>query len=315
VTPRLAASLLAATLVIAGCSSSDDDAASDASATTSATTSDDSASTTADETPASSTAPMSTIASSTDTSVAPSTSTSTPPTTEAPAATSTTVADDESADADFTDAEQADRAAARTALITLSVFPDGWVEDPVEDDEADPSADAFQAEFDACLGRDDVQVGDELDRLKVSTGEFHPVDDDATTVSHEVVLAPDVDTALAAMAEVRVDGAEECLAAVIQEFYVTSFADDPDLAEVGIGDVIVTRTESDRDPNLAVGVMLEVPLTIGDQTVSQFLELLYQRQGRALSELSFSAFGAPFNRDGYTVLSDEAIIRIATIGN
>lgn len=312
--PRLAASLVAAALLV-GCSSSDDAATDDTSDDTSATTSTVTSTTlesTTTTSPPDSTAgtPLTTEqpADTTPTSAAPPTTGATD--TTLPAATTTVAVDD------LTEAEMVDQENARGALITLAVFPDGWVEDPVEDDEDDPTADAFEAEFDACLGRDSgAQVGDQLDRLKVTTGEFHPVGDDSTTVSHEVVLAPDIDTALAAMAEVRVDGAEQCLADVIGAFYETSFADDPDLAEVGIGDVVVTRTESDRDPDLVVGVMLEVPLTIGDQTVSQFLELLNQRQGRALSELSFSSFGSPFDRNGYTVLSDEAIIRIATIGN
>lgn len=218
---------------------------------------------------------------------------------------------------DFTDAEESDRNTARSALIALSVFPDGWVEEPVDDDDDDDTGTSeFEAEFDTCLGRDGGdRVGDAIDRLKVGTGEFHPVDDDTITVSHEVVLAPDVETALEAMAEVRVDGAEACLADVIGDFYRATFADDPELADVGIGDVIVTRTEADSAPDVAVGILLEVPLTIGDQTVSQFSELLYQRSGRALSELSFSSFGALFDRAGYAVLSDEAAIRLATIGN
>jgi hypothetical protein len=204
---------------------------------------------------------------------------------------------------------------ARTALITIDTFPEGWVEDPVEEDEDDPDTEAFEDEFDACLGRDDDQrVGDDLDALAVTTGDFHPAETDTTTVSHEVVLAPDEPTAITAMNEVTIDGAEPCLADLIQAFYVASFSEDPDLAEITIGDVIVTRTENEQAPDLAVGVMLEVPLTIGDETVSQFLEILYQRQGRALSQLSFAAFGGPFDRDGYNVLSAEALAGLAEIG-
>ncbi len=59
------------------------------------------------------------------------------------------------------------------------------------------------------------RVGDDLERLAVSTGDFRPADDDTTSVSHEVVLAPDVDTAITAMAEVSVDGAESCISDVI----------------------------------------------------------------------------------------------------
>ena len=275
--------------------------------TTPTTAADSGPTTVADSTTTPTTAPPTTSAATTDGPDA----TDAPSTTDAAGGTTTTVDAGE-----FSDSELMDRDAARSALVTLSVFPDGWVEDPVEDDDDEDSGTSeFEAQFDACLGRDDDnQVGDELDRLKVTSGDFHPADDDSTTVTHEVVLAPDVETALEAMAEVRIDGAESCLADVIGGFYRATFAEDPDLADVGIGDVIVTRTETERDPDAMVGVLLEVPLTIDGQTVSQFLELLYQRQGRALSELSFSSFGGQFSRDGYTVLSDEAIIRLASIG-
>ncbi len=79
--------------------------------------------------------------------------------------------------------------------------------------------------------------------------------------------------------------------------------------------MIVTRTENEQNADLAVGVLLEIPLTIGEDTVSQFLELLYQRQGRALSELSFTSFGTPFARDGYAALSDETVADLAAIGS
>jgi hypothetical protein len=213
-----------------------------------------------------------------------------------------------------TEAERADRELARTALVTLDAFPEGWVEEP-DANTVDTDTEEFEAEFRACLGRSDAErVRDDLQELAVSTGDFHPDGDDATTVTHEVVLAPDETTAITAMSEVAVDGAEPCLAQVIRRFYISSFADDPDLADVGVGEVIVTRTESDQDRAAAVGVLLEVPLTLGDQTVSQFLEVLYQRHGRALSELSFSSFGSPFSRDGYGVLSDDVGARLTSIG-
>jgi len=215
----------------------------------------------------------------------------------------------------FTAAQMDDRELARIALISLAVFPDGWVEDPVEDDEDDPRTDAFEADFEACLGRDDdTRVGDDLAALAVRTGDFHPVDRDVPSVSHEVVLAPDEATAIAAMTEVSVDGAESCLSDVIRSFYEASFSVDPDLEEIEIADVVVTPAETGRAPDLAVGIVLEVPLRVGQQTTSQFLEILYQRQGRALGKLSFSAFGTPFDRDGYTVLSDEALSGLAAIG-
>lgn len=295
---RFIPALVAVTCLAAACSSSSD------SASTTTTTAPPSESTeppdtTVPETPETTNAP--------ETTAPP---TATPPTTT-PETTAPTVDGSE-----FSDAEIADRELARTALVTLDDFPDGWWEEPQDDDEDDPETKAFEAQFDSCLGRDDDErVGDDLEDLAVTTGDFHPADDDSTSVAHEVVLAVDEATAITAMAEVAIDGAEPCLADVIQAFYVATFAEDPELAAIGIGEVVVTRTETEREPDLAVGVLLEIPLTIGDETISQFLEILYQRQGRALSELSFSSFSAPFTRDGYTALSDEAVIGLATIGS
>ncbi len=216
---------------------------------------------------------------------------------------------------DLSDAQRAEQDLARSVLITLDSFPDGWIEEPNDDDDSGDDAE-FESQFDACLGRDDDErVGDDLEPLAVSTGDFRPVDDESTSVSHEVVLAPDADTAITAMSEVSVEGAETCIADVVERFYETSFTDDPDLAGIDIGDVIVTRTERERPADVAIGVLLEIPLTLDGQTVSQFLEVLYQRQGRALSELSFTSLGSPFSRDGYTILSDEAAVGLATIGN
>ena len=278
----LVAALVAAILSVGGCSSSD--------ATTTPTTGSS----------ASTTSPGSTAATGATVST-----TSVPPSTAAATSAPPKVT-----------AEANDLDIARGALITLSLFPGDWIEDPVRDEDDDPDTDEFEADFDACLGRDDQsRVRDDIEQLEVRTGDFHPADDATTTVSHEVVLAPDVDTARAAMDEVRIDGAEPCLANVIGNFYRTELAADPDLADVTIGDDVVTRAEEGREADEAVGVLLEVPLTIGDQTVSQFLELLYQRQGRALSELSFSSFGARFDRDRHTALGDEVARRLAAIGD
>jgi hypothetical protein len=312
VTRRLVPAVVAAACLVVSCSSNDESTATN--------------STTTPEISPSTTAPSSTTANTTvDDTTAPDTTDSDTVADTTPDTTAATTVPDTAADStlpdpadvvDLTDAERADQEVARTALISLAVFPDGWVEEPATEDGDDPDTDAFEAEFDECLDRhDDERVGDELEELAVTTGDFHPVDDDATTVSHEVVMATDESMAVAVMADVTIDGAESCLAGVVQSFYITIFADDPDLADITVGDVVVTRTEGDRSPDSTVGVMLEVPLTIGGDTVSQFLEILYQRDGRALSQLSFSSFGVPFDREGYDVLSEEVAVALARIGS
>lgn len=306
-TPRI---LVLALALAAACSSGDDSSGSEAATTTSVPAVDEaSASTEPATTPSATTAPATTAPATAPATAPPATtsppdSTGTSPSTSAPAADAPTL----------TEAQLADQELARSALITIDSFPEGWVEEPNEDDD-DDGDDGFEAEFDACLGRvDEERVGDDLEPLVVSTGDFQPVDDGSTSVSHEVVLAPDVDTAVTAMSEVSVEGAESCISDVVRRFYQTTLADDPALDGVEIGEVVVTRTERERPADLAIGVLLEIPITIEEDTISQYLEVLYQRQGRALSELSFTSLGSPFSRDGYTILSDEAVIGLAPIG-
>ena len=265
--------------------------------------------------PASTSGPATTAPATTTTTTTLGLTTTAPVTTEPPVTSSPTAPPATTQPSDLTPAELADQELARSVLITLDSFPTGWVEEPATED--DSLADVeFEDQFDACLGRDDdVRVGDDLERLAVSTGDFQPAGDEGTSVSQEVVLAPDVDTAITAMSEVSVDGAEACIADVVQRFYTKTFAADPALEGIVIGEVSVTRTEQERPVDIATGVLLEIPLTLETDTVSQYLEVLYQRQGRALSELSFTSLGSPFSRDGYTILSDEAAIGLAAIGN
>lgn len=287
--------LLCVALVASACSSGDDSSAS---------------TTVPPVTPATTAAPASTPATTSPPATAPpAPTTEAPVTTEAPAPTTAAGAEPE-----LTDAQLADRDTAQGALITLDVFPEGWSEEPDDDDDGGDTDD-LEAEFDACLGRTaDDRIGDDLEPLTAKTGDFNAPADSSTSVSHEVVLAPDEATAVTAMSEVAVDGAEPCLASAIQVFYTETFAADPGTFEgITLGDVSVTRTQLDLPDDVEVGFLLEIPLTVDDETASQFLEVLYQRDGRALSELSFSSFGASFDREGFAVLRDEAASRLSDI--
>lgn len=288
---------LVALLVVAACSSGDD-VGSPTSTEAGAPTSVVAPPTTAD-TP------------STTTATAPPT---TGPTATVPASTTATSASPGD-DRPLGEAELAERDLAGTALLTVDDFPDGWVESPTSGDDDDPTADRFEEEFDACLGRDpDQRLGEELDRIAAQTGDFHPPDDDSVNVSHEVALAGDEATATARMADVDVSGSEACVADVLLDFYVTLAETEPDLAGIDIGEIVVTRTELEFEPDQRVGVLIEIPLSVDGQSVSQFLEFVYQRDGRALSELTFSSFGQPFARDGYTALTARVADLLAAVG-
>lgn len=216
--------------------------------------------------------------------------------------------------ADLTAAELVERELAGTALVTLDDFPNGWIEAPLEDDADDPLTTRFEERIDTCLGlAGDDPVGDRLDRITASSGAFRPEGSSSPSVEHEVVLAPDVDTAIERMERIDLTGAEGCVGDVVAEFFRTAVAQDPTV-DIEVGEVIVTVDDRDTPPDLSTGFRLEIPLTADGDAATQFVELLYQRQGRALSELTFLSFGEPFSRDGYVALSDTVAISLVLVG-
>ncbi|NNE12721.1 MAG: hypothetical protein HKN41_10830 [Ilumatobacter sp.] len=318
-THRRACALLVGTaLAIAGCSSDDDatspastgDAAISVAATAVSSTSVPSGSepTTAVTNPTATTGSSTAPTSSPTSNPAP----TLPP--DAPTTTTTTTITTTTTNG-LTDEQLADRQLARTALITLDVFPEGWTEQPdvtEVDDEIDVR---FERRFDECLGRDGESLTDRLDDVEAESGDFTAPGENAASVQHSVTLAPDPEVAIAAMSEIAVEGAAACLELVIQDFFTERLAADPEVpADLRVGDVTIVEVDTGEAPDSSFGYEIEIPLELGEQRSSQFLELLFQRRGRALSSLQFSSFGSPFDRDGFAVLSQAAASNIEAIG-
>lgn len=210
-------------------------------------------------------------------------------------------------------------ALAESALIDLSVFPDGWTEIPVDEETADEAADddEYERQVDECLGIDgDDGESDLLESREARSGEFvNETSQTQPSVEHLVTVADDEAMAVRAMERVGTEGAAACLQETLQAF----FDADPDFQDDGsgieLGELAVTRIEFDNDPTLRVGYRIEIPLTLEDETFVQYLEVVYQRQGRALSQLQLASFSTPFPEEGFVSLSDDVVIRLATIGS
>ena len=205
-------------------------------------------------------------------------------------------------------------ALARSAVLDLSVFPEDWTEGPADDEEESEEDQRFAARVDECLGVEGDKVSDAFDDREVKSPEFVDIEDETQpSVDQEVVVADDEAMAIAAMAEVATEGADACLQESIQAF----FEADPDFQDdesgIELGAVVVTRADLGVPLDERVAFVVEIPLTFNDETFVQYLEVLYQRQGRALSQLQLASFGVPFDRDGFEVLADEVDARLAAI--
>lgn len=297
---------LAVTLVAVGaCSSSDDSTAPSTTLTAVASTS---------------AAPETTAAPTTES--APATTEATPPpTTEPPATTepapattteSTTTTNaattepDEGADAELI-------ALAESALINGSLFPDGWTETPPVEEEESEQDEEFSRRVDECLGIEESDESDILEAREAKSGEFEREGDAPASVEHRVTVADDEAMALRAMERAATDGADACLEETLQAFFAT----DPDFQPgdgIELGDLTVTRVDTDAPADERIAYRIELPLTFEQQAFVQYLEVLYQRQGRALSQLQFASFAVPFDEDGHAALSDEVDVRLAAIG-
>lgn len=205
----------------------------------------------------------------------------------------------------------ADIERASTALLTVNDLPDGWAAVPTS-----PSADVDAARVDACFGRGPASPTEVLEARRVDSDDFAGPDESRPTVEHSVTVAPDEARALLAMAEVGTDGASECLVGVVQDVFEAELT--PDLEELDgltIGQITIDRVDDGSAPDTEVGYRLQIPLLLDGDRFVQYLDVLYHRQGRALSNLQFASFIEPFDTEIYAALRDVAISRLGRIGS
>lgn len=202
---------------------------------------------------------------------------------------------------------------ASTALLDLAVFPDGWEAMPAtEDDEAENER--FGDRVDECLGNEGERVSDLLDQRKAKSLEFAGPGDSSPSVEQQIIIADDEAMAVTAMQDVGAEGADACLEQTIQEFFDDEAAADVEQDGVTLGDITVERIELDAASDLIVGYLVEIPVEAPDgQTASGYLQVTYQRSGRALSQLQFSSFGTAFDPQLVAMLTNEVVARLATI--
>jgi hypothetical protein len=192
---------------------------------------------------------------------------------------------------------------AQSALLTVDDMPTGWTESPNDDDDAEDAKNIQR--ISECSGLDATLIGDGvLGDTKAKSPEFESPDL-AASVKQTLGLAPDEATAVAAITAIGDDAVapcyEEAMRASFQEATVTT---DP-AASLPEG-MTLTDISMDRiDPPMTVGaddaVWYSATATVDyqGQAVEIYLDLVFTRTGRVLSQVEFDGTTTPFPDELY----------------
>ena len=212
-----------------------------------------------------------------------------PPTTAAPTTTTT--------EPSVSDAEL-----AQSALLTIDDMPTGWTETP-HDPADDADDDENMQRISDCSGLDADLIGDGvLGDSKAKSPDFDSPDQSAS-VKQTMGLAPDVETATAAIAAIGHDALPPCYEEAMRASFAEA-ATTTDPTETIAGGITLTDISMTRvDPPVAVTadevVWLKAAATLDyqGQQLDIFLDLVFTRTGRVLSQLEFDGTTAEFPAD------------------
>ena len=206
-----------------------------------------------------------------------------------------------------------------SALLTLDDMPAGWMETPRDDDEEE-DLETVQR-ISECSGLDAVLIGDEvLGDTEARTPEFESPDELAS-VKQSVGLAADEETAIAAIAEIGDPALAPCYEDVIRaEFEEGGTGTDPaDTLPPGmtLTDVTMALREPPVDvpADEAVWYSAIASLDYQGQQIDIYLDLLFTRTGRVLSQLEFDGTTMPFPEDLYEPTVNAAQAKIDAIAS
>jgi hypothetical protein len=204
----------------------------------------------------------------------------------------------------------------QSALLTVDDMPTGWTEAPNENDAQD--AENAQRISD-CSGLDAELIGDGvLGDTKAKSPEFSSPDSLAS-VKQTLGLAPDEATASAAIAAIGDDGLppcyEEAIRTSFEEAAVTtdpaeSLPDGMTLTDVSMEEIDPPATITADD---VVWYKATATLDYQGQAFDIYLDLVFTRTGRVLSQIEFDGTTTPFPEALYAPTVTAAHEKIATI--
>ena len=210
-----------------------------------------------------------------------------------------------------------DRDLAESALLTSSDYPDGWTEAPFEED-PDESEYDLPSSVAGCLGVSvDIYPSFGDDESLAESGTFTAPD--GAGVQQMTVLVEDASVATDAMAQYARPDAPGCYAGAIQEFYdleVARTADSPDALPAGtsIGDVTVESIDVPVTDDVTVHYLLSIPIVSADESTTVSVDILFFRQGRALSQVQITSGQTRFASSDIDGLSTRVLELLEPVG-
>lgn len=206
---------------------------------------------------------------------------------------------------------------AATALIVFDDFAEGWQSNPAAPD--DPDDERINALVAECAGVDPALIGDDvLGDRKAESPEFSSLDENFT-LEHTVGFAPDADTAALAIEQIGGEALPACYATATQALFMEEMAnpdpDDPLPPGIDIGDVAfeVGDVSAFGLTGQAVWYHFSIPLTLDGQTFESHLDIVFLRNGAALSQVFMTGFGGPFPVEDIGPIVQLADSRLAAI--
>ena len=187
--------------------------------------------------------------------------------------------------------DEEDQLAAETGLLTLADFPDGWTEEPAED-ESTSAGDEFERELGRCAGVEVEHLFD-LPGAEAETGTFTSPDS-MVTVDHEIEIPPNVDDVEAFITLLASESVLTCLQDVVPTFLEEEMSTTTDPAETlpsgtELGEVTVRRLDLSSSADDVVAYRMALPLTLDGAQFGVVLDLVCVRTGRAVAGLFFSS--------------------------
>jgi hypothetical protein len=210
--------------------------------------------------------------------------------------------------------EEADQAAAESALLVLADFPTGWSEVPrAELTEAQEEANRRSAE---CFGVDAPRLVD-FGGAFAETGEFTSPSDES--VSEAVGLAPTPADAEERLESLRDPDAVRCFRDVTRDA-IENLIENPPSPEQAlpegttIRDVTVDPLDVSPAGEDIVALRATVSLSVDSSTVDVYADLVAVRSGRAVASMEFESEVEPFpieDTERYIELAAERLDQVS----